>query len=277
MTDEIAVVATPNPMEMVVTTNSAPVEQKSTEMVTTEPKTDLDATSSFDTEEPVLEPEKIIEPKDNDLAREKIQETIRADNLQRQVDDLKPKDSIPEKEPDINDYKTLDEYKADYKKWAKEEGRREERDAVHATKEAEKIAAIRANVATKEKESRVKHADFDSVVGPIAPVIASVPILKDFLAKNPMGTEVMYELGKNPAVLDQIMRGDAWEAGERLLGIAARLKKPAAVSISNAPEPIKPVGSHETVKPKLGELATKDINGYMAKRNKEELARRRAN
>lgn len=266
-----------NPMEMVVTTNSAPVEQQSPEMVTTDPK--IPEPEVSDAIDAPLEPSEEVtpDPKDNELAREKIQEKMRADSLQRQIDESRPKDSIPDKEPDINDYKTLEEYKTDYRKWAKEEGRREERLANQQQEQAKQQAKIRADVETRQQKSREKHADYDSVVSPIVPVIASVPLLKDFVAKNPMGTEVVYELAKNPAILDQIMKSDVWEAGERLLNIAARLKKPAAPQISNAPEPIKPVGSRETVKPKLAELASKDINGYIAKRNKDELARRRTN
>lgn len=270
MTDEITVA---NPMEMTVTSNSAPDVQQTPEMVTTDPKTDYEA----EVPEVVEAPEPVIKQEDNDLARERISDKLRADEYKRQLDAVKPKDEIPESEPDINDYKTLDEYKADYKKWAKEEGKREERLANSQAEESRKTLALRANVEAKAQESRAKHADFDAIVNPIVPVIASSPILKDFLAKNAMGAEVMYELGRNPAVLDQIMRGDMWEAGERLLGIAARLKKPAAAAVSNAPEPIKTIGSRETVKPRLTELASKDINGYMAKANKAEIARKRAN
>lgn len=269
MTEEAPVA---NPMEMVVTTNTAPVEQKSPEMVTTEPKTDLE-TPVENTEVT----EKPIEPKDNDLAREKFSEKIRADDLQRQLDEAKPKDVIPTAEPDINNYKTLDEYKADYKKWAKEEGKREERETTSKAEQAKDQAKVRAEVARKGQESRAKHSDFDTVVRPLAPVMDSIPILRDFVEKNPMGTEVAYELAKNPAILEQLTKSDLWAGGELLLNMAARLKKPVVAAISNAPEPIKPVGSRETVKPRLAELASKDINGYMAKRNKDELAKRRAN
>lgn len=266
-----------NPMEMVVTTNSAPDVQQTPENVTTEPTPEVTVPESPSEPTETVAPEPVPAQGDNDLAREKFKEKIRGDDLQRQLDALKPKESIPEKEPDINDYKTLEEYKADYRKWAKEEGKREERLANSQAEHAKQQAAIRATVVTREQESRAKHTDFDAVVGPLVPVIGSVPLLKDFLANNPMGTEVMYELAKNPAVLDQVMRSNSWDATERLLGIAARLKKPVAAQVSNAPEPINPVGPRETVKPKLSELASKDIGGYFAQANKAELARKRAN
>lgn len=263
-----------NPMDMVVTTNAAPVEQRSPELVTTETDAPIEQfiDSAPETAEEPIAAEPAPDPKDNDLAREMFQEKLRGDEYKRQLDELKPKDPAPEKEPDINNYRTLDEYKADYKKWAKEEGKREERAAYQQQEQAKEQAKVRANVVAKEQDSRAKHADYDAVVTPLVPVIGSVPILKDFIAKNPMGTEVMYELAKNPAVLDQIMRGDVWEAGERLLNMAARLKKPVAVSVSNAQEPIKPVGSREVVKPKLSSLSDA---AYIEARNKQELARRR--
>lgn len=288
--------ATPvaNPMEMVVTTNSAPVEQKSTEMVTTEPKTILEsvAQESIETAEPIEKPEVIKEPtaedKANEAARESIKDRLRAENAERQLKELAPKNNVPDKKPDINDKETwgekykdapndLDTFLQARDEWAQSQGEKKLREEMSRQSEIQRNEKARIDVVAKEQTSRAKHTDYDSVINPIVPVIASIPLLKDFIAKNPMGTEVAYELGRNPAVLEQLMRSDAWTAGEQLLNMAARLKAPKPVEISNAPEPIKPVGSRETIKPRLGELASKDINGYIAMRNKQELTKRRAN
>lgn len=282
MTDEITPVA-PNPMEMVITTNSAPTEQKSVEMATTEPKTPLepDAPEPVAPVEPKPEPEPKAEPsvedKANIQARKAIEAEMRADNLQRQLDAAKPKQEISLDKPNINDYKTLEEYETDLATYFKEEGKREERTALSQRQINEQVQKIRVEVAAKAQESRVKHPDFDQVVKPLAPIMDAIPILNDFIARNPMGTEVAYELAKNPALIEQLRNSDVWTAGEQLINLAARLKKPAVVEVSKAPEPINPVGSRETVRPKLAELAANDINGYMAKRNKDELAKKRAN
>jgi len=244
-------------------------------MVTTEPLAPLQPIAEPLVTETAIEakPEPTQEDKDNDLARERIRERLRADELQRQLDAAKPKETIPDKEPNINDYKTLEEYQQDYKKWAMAEGKREQVKAYEAQAEQERQRKIQVDVATRENESRVKHADYDVVISQIVPVIGSVPLLKNFIASNPMGTEVMYELAKNPAILDQIMRSaNVWEAGERLLNIAARLKQPKVAPITQAPAPIKPVGAREALTPNLGQLAQKDMNGYHALRKKQRLA-----
>lgn len=281
-----------------VETNIIPaaVEQKSPEIVTdstpklatTEPNTPLEEVE-IKTVEPKenVKSESALEDKTNETARRAIEDRIRADDAERRLKELQPKIEVPEKEPDISDQSTwgekyknspndIENFLKAHADWAKEEGRREERASVSQADQQRQALATRADVAKKEQDSRSKHADYDSIVSPIVPVIANIPLLKDFIAKNSMGIEVMYELGRNPATLQQIMQSDMWTAGEQLLNIAARLKKPAASQITEAPEPIKPVGSRETVKPNLSDLAMNDTNGYIKAMNKRELSKKRA-
>lgn len=267
---------------------SATVEQQSPEhkpapkmMVTTDPQTP-EPESVIESKQPA------VEDKSNEAARQAIQDRLRADDAERRLRELQPKAEVPDKEPDINDKATwgskykdspneLEIFLKAHAEWAREDGRREERASVSAAEQQRQEFATKTEVARKEQESRAKHSDYDSLITPIVPIIKNIPILKDFIAKNPMGSEVAYELAKNPAVLQQLMRSDAWQAGEQLLNMAARLKAPKPIEITNAPEPIKPVGSRETVKPRLAELAEKDTNGYIREMNKRELAKRRAN
>jgi len=271
MTEETTVVA--NPMEMQVTTNSAPVEQQSTPMITTEPQTH-DEPEPEVTEAPIEASEP--DEKANAAARRAIEAEIRAENAERQLkDSQEPKKELGAR-PKIEDFDTLENFEKALVDYAKSEARGEVTQEQSAAKQRAEAEKLKLDVQVKARESRTKHADFDQVVAPLARVMDSIPILSDFIARNPLGTEIAYELGKQPALLEQLRGADHWTAGEMLLNMAARLKKPAAVSVSNAPEPIKTVGNRETVKPKLTELATKDINSYIAKRNKQELDKRRA-
>lgn len=270
---------------MTIENNStpAPAEQKSAELATTEPKTDTSHLENPDTESPKeqLVPETPIEEdadqKTHTEATERFKEKFRADELQRQLDALKPKEEIPAARPNINDYDKLENYEADLEKYFESQGQKKAQDSYTKAEEAKQQMAIKANVAAKEANARVKHTDYDAVVNPLVPVIGSVPILKDFIAQNPMGCEVAYELAKNPAVLEQIMRGNVWEAGEQLINLAARLKKPVAIPQSKAADPLKPVGARETLKPSLAQLATKDVNAYIALRNRQELKKKQSN
>jgi hypothetical protein len=272
---------------------SAPVEQQSPEPVTVETQAEPDIQDLVggdeSTEAPIetVTPEPSADDKANEAARQAINDRIRADDAERRLKELQPKAEVPDKEPDINDKGTwgdkykdapndLESFLKAHAEWAREDGKREERATVTQAEQARQQAAVRTAVLQKEQESRTKHADYDAVVSQIAPLVGNIPILKDFIAKNPMGTEVAYELAKNPAVLQTLMRSDMWTAGEQLLSMAARLKKPFAIQITKAPEPIRPVGSRETVKPKIADLAVKNIGAYIDTMNKRELNRRRA-
>lgn len=274
----------------------APVEQKSTKITTPEVVTEPEILDQQPEEttlpEAAKEPVKVessADDKANESARKALEDRIRADRAEAELKKLQPKISVPDKAPDINDQKTWgDKYKNSPNDletflqarddWAIAQGEKRAQDNWTRQKQEDQQRAVQAAVMQKINDSRVKHNDFDAVVRSISATVDSSPILTDFLAKNPMGMEVIYELGKNPAVLQTIMQGDMWTAGEQLMSMAARLKKPAAPQITNAPEPITPVGSRETIKPKVADMAARsDLSDYMTTMNKRELARRRAN
>ena len=269
---------TPAPVEQQST--ETPVEQPVKEMVTTEPK------EESVTEEPVKDT-KVVEPNKDAAARQAIQDRIRADEAERKLKALQPKVEVPEQMPDINDQKTwgakykdqpndLETFLKARDEWAMAQGTKQANERIQQENAAKALEKQRVEIATRDQAARVKYTDYDAVIQPIIPILTNVPILKDFVTRNAMGSEVAYELGRNPAVLQQLLQSpDVWAAGEQLLAMAARLKAPKPIEITQAPEPIKPVGSRETAKPKLPELASKDVNGYIAEMNKRELARKR--
>lgn len=276
MTEETPV-TTPNPMGMIIETNSAPVEQRSTEMVTTEPKTpveELDSTTEVEApKKPTVETAPALEA--NETARRAFEAEIQAENYKRQLDALQPKKELGPR-PNIGDFDTLEKYEAALESHFKAEANVEFENGQTLKQQQAEQLKVQAAVREKGEASRLKHSDFDQIVKPLAGVLGSIPILNDFVAKNPMGTEVLYELAKQPALIESLRGADMWAAGEMLINMAARLKAPKPAEFSNAPEPIKTVGSREAVKPKITDLAVKDINGYMAKMNKAELARKRS-
>jgi hypothetical protein len=261
---------------------SAPVEQQSPEPVakevsepvrelaTTEPKTELEPVEPVAAEH--AKPDLAAES-----ARKAIEAEVRADNAERQLRELQPKPKELGERPKIADFDTLENYDKAVDDWNELRSEKKFNEGLTARQQHEQIAKLRMDVQVRAKESRIKHADFDAVVAPLAGVMDSIPVLSDFIARNSMGTEVAYELAKNPVILEQLKRQDHWAAGEQLINMAARLKAPKPVQVSDAPAPIKPVGSREVVKPNLVQLATHDINGYMALKKKQKLARMRAN
>lgn len=223
------------------------------------------------------------------LAKEALEDKLRANAAEARLKALEPKVNVPEKEPDINDQTTWgDKYKNEpndlttflkaHTEWAQEQGKTAERN-IYKQQQAEKEQmAIKVAVMQKEQESRAKHPDYDAVIMPVVPVFSQVPILKDFIAKNPMGTEVAYELARNPVVLRSLLQSDVWAAGEQLLTMAARLKQPAKPQITQAPAPMTPVGSNEVSgKEDYAELAAKNTAAFIEKRKADRIKRARIN
>ena len=290
----IAESKTANPMEMVVETNHAPTERKSVELVTTEPKTpelQVKIPEIKETAEPIVAAtpaDKTVEQKADELARARFDERLRADNAERELAKLKPQEKLSSTPPDIHDQSTWGE------KYAKGQNTLEQflkaRDEwvigntkAQAAAEAkensvrERNIKIQGDVSVREDKARAKYSDYNAVVTPLAPIIGSIPLLKQFIAERESGVEVAYNLAKNPALLDQLSRMTPFQAGEFLFSLETRLKTPANPQITEAPEPIKPVGSRDVAsKPTLANLASKDINGYIKLRNKQELERKRA-
>lgn len=249
--------------------------------------------------EPIVEtlPEKSPEEKaqeeaDQKSAREAIEYRMRAEAAERQLKELQPKVGVPTNEPDINDQTTWGEkYKNDpnelatflkaHADWAMEQGKNAERAAYKQQQAEKEQMAMRVAVAQKEQESRAKHPDYDAVIAQAVPVISQVPILRDFIGRNPMGTEVAYELfqPQNAQILRSLLQSDVWTAGEQLLNMAARLKnaKPTK-TVTKAPAPIKPVGSNDTAGGSdYAELAVKNTAAFIEKRNAERIKRLKMN
>lgn len=279
---------------------SAPVEQQSaatkpepeatdsvvTETTATEPakaETEVKAESvKAETQEPT------IDEKENERARLLIEARIRAEKAEGELKALKPAEKPLGDRPVmplIENFDTYENFLTALKSHDKAVDEWNDRRISAAVEkqtqeritrtESERLAnADRISVATKEEVSRTKHKDYDVVIAPMIPLIREFGLLKDFIAKNPMGTEVVYELAKNPAILEQLTRMNVWDAGEKLLSMASQLKKPVSIKPTNTPDPIKPVGTNEVAKVKMSTLPIAD---YFEARKKQEMKARHLN
>lgn len=275
MTDEI----TPPAPVIIDAAVTVPVEQKSPELSTTEPKT-LESNEIPVEKEPEKPIEKPVEDKEklaNDSSLERIKERIRTDELERQLTALKPVEQPLGERPKIEQFNTLEEYDKAVDSWAERKGMEKANQQFNNTQSQREQLAIKAAVMSRDVAARTKYTDYDSVVSPLVPVIGSIPVLKEFIGESEMGSEVAYHLAKNPTMLEELTRLSPFAVGRQLLTLEMKLKTTPIINQTTAPDPIKPVGSRESIKPKLADLATKDINGFIAKRNKEELAKMRPN
>lgn len=278
---------------------SAPVEQQSTEPVAS-PTRHEQRHAEMAAAELKAEPEKVVAPvetkpeptiedKANQSAHQALQDRMRADDAERRLKEMQPKAESPDKMPDINDKATwgkkyqdapndLETFLKARDEWAEAQGERKALDRQRQESANQAFQKQRIEVASRDDAARKKFNDYDTTINAILPILAGSPLLKDFVWKNPMGSEVAYELGRNPAVLQTLLQtaqADMWAAGEQLISMAARLKAPKPVEITKAPEPITPVGSRETGRVNLTQLASKNTGAYIAEANKRELARLR--
>lgn len=91
-----------------------------------------------------------------------------------------------------------------------------------------------------EKASE-RYADFQTVVS--NPALSINNDMAEFIAESEMGADVAYYLGKNPIKAAQIAKLSAIGAYRELTRIEAELASKPKAQPSNAPEPIKPVGT----------------------------------
>ena len=293
---DIKVASNVTPSATPATTGTAPIEQKSTETrrgsketVSTEPRTLPKETtvevSGEASPEAALTPSVTDDAGELSAARRFLDDGVR--RFQPAPQQPTAQASQPSaKVPDINDQSTwgdkyknaandLETYHKARDEWV--EAQAEKKFTEKSNKEtAQKRQDDRTKlVINKMGESRKKNADFDSIVQPYAPYFENIPLLSDFLVNNPHGTDVMYELCKNHKVFKKLLESnDVWSAGQTLLSMAERVSKPPAPEITQAPEPIKPIGSRETAPTKLEQLASKNTAQYIKIMNQRELKAR---
>jgi hypothetical protein len=271
-----------NPMDIHVETNEGPI--KGVEMVSTESTIPDEPESKAEVKPEALEPKEAEKPntetkpdvklepteeEKNIQARERLAERIRQTAQSQQPQQPQPAGDAPK----IENFSTLEEFLDARDKWASKKG--VENYTAQQTQESNqrRQREMQAAIEAKANLTRVKYPDFNSTIQPYAGFMDAIPALSAYINESDMGMEVAYNLAKNPALLEEISRMSPFAAGRQLLKLEEKLKAPP-VALSNAPEPIKPVGSRETVKPRLSQMSDGD---FIRERNRQELASKRLN
>lgn len=149
-----------------------------------------------------------------------------------------------------------------------------------AAKRAEQILQERERQAQLEQRTETfmdkaekageRYPDFQTVVS--NPALPINEHMAEFIAESETGADVAYYLGKNPTKAAQIAKMSPVGAARELTRIEAELASKPKATPSNAPEPIKPVGTRG--KPTSSAMPSDDdpIDVWM----KKEQARARA-
>lgn len=267
MPDEVAVVAPETPAEVVSDqkpVESAPADQPTGETVATE--------KTPETKPPEKVSQSRFDRKINKLYRERAEEKARADLLERQLNELRPKAQLDASAPRLEQFdydaekyaEALAEHKISQERKANEKAQAEHaQKAIH-----EKLTSDWESQVAKAEE---KYEDFHDVVGELSP---SAPWAVALMTTE-NGADVAMHLGKNfneakriaslPPHLQFIEIG---KLSARIEAKPIEPKKP-----SSAPAPIKPLGGSSS--PTAKKLSDIDDFDEFAKRRKEQIAARR--
>lgn len=107
-----------------------------------------------------------------------------------------------------------------------------------------------------------RFADFEQVVG--NPSLHITDGMAEFIADSDVGAELAYHLGKNPLKASQIAQMSPFKAARELARIEGELTSKPKPKVSNAPEPITPVGRGRATSSSLPSDSD-DIESWMRK------------
>lgn len=292
-TQEAAATQPSNPAEVAETSTktTAPVEQEnSTDPAAgeaaqqAESKTEKPAASEDD---PGTEPAEEGQPKKSKggfqnridkLTRERYEAEIRAEQAERKLTELNRQlrpdlNAEPGPEPKLEEFADFGEFVKARDEWvARSVYQKANAEQVAQRKHQEQVAA-QAALNARIAETRAKTPDFDQVVGPIAQFVDSNPTLNAYALESELSHEVFYHLAKsNPGRLLELARMSPTRAQVELGRLEANLKAPAPPKpVTNAPPPMRPVGSSEKAPVSL---ETADMDAYIRMRREQDRKRK---
>lgn len=152
--------------------------------------------------------------------------------------------------PNEKDYADPLEYVAAKAVWAagqqlterevREIGEREaEARRIVQAKEAEEQALINQTWASQVADAKTRYSDFDQVA-----LAENLPVSRDMarlIQTSSAGPDVLYHLGRNPALAAEIAAMSPYEAARAIGRLEATVTLPRPRTSTNAPDPIAPV------------------------------------
>ena len=215
-------------------------------------------------------------------ARERINElTKRAHEAEREAqrwrEAAERKTADPSEKPNPDKFGSYDEYVEALADWKADQRVAESfkrRDAERSQAAEARAAEAKAQAwAERQSEFREATPDYDAVIGKSAVQVA--PHVVDALLDSESGPELAYHLAKRPETVKRINALSPLSAARELGRIEATLSNPAAPQFkpaSKAPAPITPARSSA---PAAVDLASANMDQYIAARRKQGATFRR--
>lgn len=198
-----------------------------------------------------------VQKRIDQLTREKYEERRQREALEKRLKELeeqnKPEPLKAPKEEDFDDYNQYLEQQADYlaaKAAEKLEQQSKAKEQQLALAEQQQLAQQRAEkFAERIQTEMTQYEGFMEKMND--PVFTDITHRMDqeligLIQESDKATALTYHLATNIEVADQLSRLNPIHAARELALIEAKLEVPQPNKISNAPDPIKPIGSNES-------------------------------
>jgi len=184
------------------------------------------------------------------LERERQKNQELAQRLAELESKVAVRNDAPTEEPQPEKFENNTDYVKALAKWTVEQERKEAQ-ALQAKEEAKRQAqTVAASHEERLKEFKKQTPDFDKVVEGFIEEnddFELSPHLSKLIMKRPVGPAALYELAKNPELLNEINSLDAEDAAIEFGKLEAKLTKPKTeVKKSTAPRPVAPISGTKT-------------------------------
>lgn len=180
----------------------------------------------------------------------------------------------PDKEPQLNDYATYDEFNKaaiDYKvNQALTERDRKAQEAKN-TEEKKKAFNNWQQKVDALIDSDEKYEDFHEVIDKFKNVYVH-PAINLVLAESDIGPEIAHYLGHNPELIEELNKKPPYAVAKEMAKIEASLSHKPSAKVSKSPPPITTVKGTATTTVKLDNL---DTTSYLVQRHPHLLKSKR--
>lgn len=232
------------------------------------------------TQEPQAEPEKKadgVQKRINQLTREKYEERRQREELETRLKELesqvKPQTMEAPNEADFDDYATYQLKNAEYiaelaaqKLSAKSEAATQaQRQQQQYEERVQRAQQFNDRVASEQDRyegfmEKVNDPVFSGIVNSMDADVLSL------IQESEKGVALAYHLANDLAEADRIAKLSPVLAARELVNLEARLELPQPKKISDAPDPIRPIGGNE---PAVKEPDQMSMDEWMSWRNKQ--------
>ena len=219
--------------------------------------------------EPLINQDKVQE-RFNKITADKLIEKNRADNLQKELDEIKAKPQ-PTEAPKIEDF-DYDESKHSEAQIQFEVNKKfeEQRIADRQVREEGEFKKQATTFASKEAKFAENHKDYYESVRNL-PQLPNEVINAIYSMDN--GPEVVQYLSKHLDVADEIASSSSGLAGVKLGQISAVLTaNNKTVETSNAPDPVQTISGGASVNKKMEDMSDEEFEAMRREQRKKEIS-----